>query len=378
VKNVIVLTATIGPLVCSIFSWYFLFPIYLKEIGASDRTINVLYFIFNLTFYIAQVLGGILSDKFGRKPIVVGTTLLYALSGYGIIYSKDWLSASLFYAVAPFSSSIQAPAIYALTFESQNARGLAFGMTSFSYNLGLALGPLLGALLFEKIGISGLLKIYSITALVVGIIRWLFLEETLKAKEVDPKHIRINLDRKKTLTFIGGSFFFLSLSLTINGPYISLFQKEILNYSQKEINLVFTQMGIACAIASLIFGKMADHMDSAKAWAVTSLLHPLLLLGWVMIKGSLILLVGSAIFAEMAYIAYPIFVSSIFEESIRAKGLGMFGFVTGSIGSLSPLLLNIFEGQNLNIPFILATIFGLMSFSVIIKLGGDRNEHKQK
>lgn len=374
-KNILTLTITIGPLVCSIFSWYFLFPLYLKDMGASDRTINVLYFLFNLTFYIAQIPGGILSDKLGRKPIVAGTTLVYALAGYGMAHSESWISASLFYVAATLSSSVQMPALYALLFESQNKKGLAFGLTSFSYNLGLAFGPIVGALLLEKVGIRGLLLIYSLTATVVGLVRWLFLEETLNLKENDST-ISLAMNKTRLMTIVGGTFFFLCLTLTINGPYISLFQKENLKLSEQEINTVFAQTGIASAIGSLIFSKIIDNLNPAKVWAISSLLHPLTLMGWAVFNGLIPLLMTSAILAEIAYIAYPIFVSSVFEERSRGKGLGLFGFITGSLGSFSPLILNLFNTPNPNLPFLLATLFGFLSFSVIIILGGDSNESK--
>lgn len=375
-KNIFILTITIGFIVCFLFTWYFLLPIYLIDLGASDKTINIAYFIFNITFYIGQIPGGILSDRFGRKPVIVITTLLYALSGYGMHQSSSWLEALIFYTIGSLSSSIQLPAIYAMIFESQKQKGLSFSMTSFSYNLGLALGPLLGALLIEKTNLKGLLLIYSIIAFLISIIRLLFLEETLNAKNLKPKE-KINFDKSFFILMIGGIFFFLSVTLTINGPYTSLYLKEGLNLSEKEVNLVFTKTGITTALTCLILGKIIDHVNTAKAWAIASLLHPLLLLFWVSLRNSTILLILSVIFAEIAYIAYPILVSKAFPENLRGRGLGLFGFVTGSVGSLSPLFLNVFnKDTSFLLPFILATIFGILSFWIIIRVGGDlKDEH---
>ncbi|MCS7233253.1 MAG: MFS transporter [Synergistetes bacterium] len=376
-KNILILTITIGILSCLLFSWYFLLPLYLKELGASDKMINVAYFIFNLIFYIGQVPGGILSDKFGRKPIIAITTIVYAFSGYGIHLSKNWIEAFIFYSIGCLSSSIQLPAIYAMTFESQKHKGLSFSLTSFSYNLGLALGPLIGAFLLKKTDIKGLLIIYSIAAFIIGITRIILLEETLSKRNLDPRE-KASLLRGKLFLFSGGIFFFLSITLTINGPYISLYLKESLNLLEKDINMIFTKIGITSALTCLAFSKIVGHIDPAKTWAIASLLHPFLLFLWALLRAPLFILILSTIFVEIAYIVYPILASKAFPEKLRGKGLGLFGFVTGGMGSLSPLLLNLFnEKPPLPLPFVLATIFGFLAFWFIIKAGGDfKNEHQ--
>ncbi|MCD6363024.1 MAG: MFS transporter [Synergistetes bacterium] len=373
-RNIITLTITIILLVCTVFSWYFLLPLYLKSLGASDKAISVLYFLFNLAFYIGQIPGGFLTDRIGRKPIVVGTTLLYALAGYGMAFSSSWIGVSIFYIINALSSSIQMPAILALVFESQEKKGTSFGMTSFSFNLGIAIGPFIGAMLLERIGIKGLLTIYSIAALSMGVARWIFLEETLRATGHEHGSLKdLRMNRTRLLTIIGGTLFFMSLSLTLNGPYISLFQKEGLGLSEPEINIIFSKAGIISAIGVLIFGKIADRIDPAKSWAISSLLHPLLLLGWALLKGCLPLLFISILLAEICYVVYPIFVSTIFSESSRGRGLGIFGFITGSIGSLSPLLVNALSGiTEFFTPFLLALGFGAGAFGIIIKVGGER------
>ncbi|KUK13981.1 MAG: hypothetical protein PWQ16_1032 [bacterium] len=380
-KNIITLTITINILVCSLFSWYFLLPVYLKTLGASEKVINIAYFLFNLTFYIGQIPGGVLSDKLGRKPVIVATTLLYALSGYGMYLSSNWLEASIFYSLACISSSVQLPAIYAMIFESQKRRGFSFGMTSFSYNLGIALGPLLGAFLIKKGNIRDLLLLYSVTALIVSILRLTFLEETLSRQQKLKEKDKIKIGRQELLILTGGIFFFLSVSLTINGPYISLFLKEGLSLSEQEINLTFTKIGIATALTCLVLGKIIDFVDSAKTWAITSFLHPLTLFLWsYYFKLSMGILIISCILAEAAYIAHPILVSRMFPKEQRGKGLGFFGFITGSIGSVSPLLVNLFDDKkSLYTPFVLATLFGFLSFWFIIKSGGGlKNEPQQK
>lgn len=377
-KNILTLTITINVLVCSLFSWYFLLPIYLKELGATEKAINTVFFLFNFAFYLGQVPGGILSDRLGRKPVVVITTLLYAIAGYGMYLSKSWLEASIFYSLGAISSSIQLPAIYAMIFESQKRKGLSFGITSFSYNLGIALGPLIGAFLLERGNIRTLLLLYSIIALLVSALRLVLLEETLHPQAKETKG-DIRIGKRELFIFAGGIFFFLSVTLTINGPYISLFLKQELNLPEREINLTFTKIGIATATTALLLGKLIDHIDSAKAWAMASLLHPITLLLWSRyLKTSLIPLIISEVLAEAAYIAYPILVSKIFPKEQRGRGLGVFGFTTGSIGSLSPLLLNLLSGQkDFTTPFLLASIFGFLSFWIIIRLGGDvKNDHQ--
>ena len=79
-RNVLVLSSTVFFILVALFSWYYLFPLYLKELGATESQIGLLYTLFTLSFTLLQLVGGVLSDRIGRKKCIVWPTYVYALS----------------------------------------------------------------------------------------------------------------------------------------------------------------------------------------------------------------------------------------------------------------------------------------------------------
>ncbi len=128
-------------------------PPLIEEVGGVDldaaaRVGGWLFAVFSLAQFACAPLVGTLSDRFGRRPL-----LLLAVAGLAVDYvvhalapSLIWLFAGRFFAGVCGSSFVIANACLAdVTTPERRAR--AFGLMSAAFGLGFVLGPALGGLL---------------------------------------------------------------------------------------------------------------------------------------------------------------------------------------------------------------------------------------
>jgi len=371
-QNVKVISWTTFSILVSFFSWYYVLPLYLKDLGASDAIIGTLYSIFGLGFTLTQVLGGYISDKLGRKKCIVYPTYTFPVLYILMAYSKTWQIAALFYLLSNIGSALQMPSFTAIVGESSEQRGSAFGYFETFVAFGIALGPLIGGILLNKIGIKGLLLLTSLVALLTAIGRHIFLVETLGFKKViEEKRQREEGSFLRFLIF--GVFLFLLLSLTTHGPFLTLFQEEVLSMTRDKINFLFAIGNFLGAITSLVGGKLTDRIGAYRVLAISVILHPLLIVIWTFIKTPFFFALSFP-FIIWAYITYQVFLTEISPEESRGTHIGIFGTVTGLAGAFGPFFgmqLKLRYGERM--PFFAALLIGILSLGFLRKFKNKQN-----
>ncbi len=120
-----------------------------NELGISIVLAPVVWAFLNFVKSSTGVLGGSLSDRFGRKPLIVGGWLLYAAVYYGFARANTaWHAWALFAAYGIFYGMTEGveKALVADVVPA-NRRGAAFGW----FNLAIGLGALPASLMFGAI-----------------------------------------------------------------------------------------------------------------------------------------------------------------------------------------------------------------------------------
>ncbi len=153
-----------------------LLPIYAHDLGASGIYIGLIFgaFSFSRTFFLPYF--GRLSDRKGRKPIIVPGFLAYALISVAFVYSNSidvLIVIRFFHGIA---SAMLMPVIQAYIGDiTQKGReGITMGMFNMSLFLGLSLGPAIGGILKDHFSLQGAFYCMGLLAL-VGFFLSLFL-----------------------------------------------------------------------------------------------------------------------------------------------------------------------------------------------------------
>ncbi|WP_156456497.1 MFS transporter [Abyssisolibacter fermentans] len=134
----------------------FIFPlltlILTKKIGMSEDTTGEWIAVFGIIFMPAGLLGGKLTDTIGRKKIIIIFDSLGALSYLLCGFVEPSMTTVYLIALASVFMGIAQPAHDALIADvttPENREG-AYSLTYLGFNMGFALGPAIGGLLFEN------------------------------------------------------------------------------------------------------------------------------------------------------------------------------------------------------------------------------------
>lgn len=133
-----------------------LLPVYAYELGASGLYIGLVFGAFSLsrTFFLPYF--GRLSDKKGRKPLIVAGLLAYALISVGFILSKNVETLIIIRFIQGISSAMLIPVIQAYVGDitPEGSEGLSMGMFNMSMFFGLSVGPLAGGMINEHFSLN--------------------------------------------------------------------------------------------------------------------------------------------------------------------------------------------------------------------------------
>ncbi len=375
-QNVSVLSLTVLFVLIAFFSWFPILPIYLQELGANDFQVGFSYTLIALSFTLMQFLGGILSDHFGRKLLIIIPSFIFPLLYFLAGSASHWVTLILFLAIANSLSALQLPSFYSMIAESvpKNKRGMAYSGFELFAILGITLGPAIGMVLIPRVEMKYLFYLTSLTTFLCALARILWLKEThhyrTKINKIDSFKKLFN--KKMLLIILAISSLFLLFNLTTHGPFISLYANEVMNLDKSKINLLFALGGFAAVIYSLWGGKIIDKWGSKKVLLCSASGLGIFIILWSLsspIWPAIVLFAILYIFSQSCHIAYGSFLADITHRQSRGLVIGFIGTCTGLIGSIGPSLGGYLKFQfGPSSPFWAGLIFALITSLLLIKI----------
>jgi DHA1 family tetracycline resistance protein-like MFS transporter len=160
-----------------------LLPFYAQTFGASPLVIGLLFASFSLSQLIAAPLLGDLSDRWGRRPV-----LIFSLLGTVVSFVMMALANSLAMLFAArivdglSGGNITTARAYIADVSTEENRAKAFGLLGAAFGLGFIVGPALGAALSHISYTAPIWAAAAITVVAVAM-AWLWLPETVHRTE---------------------------------------------------------------------------------------------------------------------------------------------------------------------------------------------------
>jgi DHA1 family tetracycline resistance protein-like MFS transporter len=156
-----------------------LLPFYAQTFGASPLVIGLLFASFSLSQLIASPLLGDLSDRWGRRPV-----LIFSLLGTVVSFVMMAVANSLVMLFAArivdglSGGNITTARAYIADVSTEENRAKAFGLLGAAFGLGFIVGPALGAAFSHISYTAPIWAAAAITAVAVAM-AWLWLPETV-------------------------------------------------------------------------------------------------------------------------------------------------------------------------------------------------------
>ena len=147
------------------------------DVGFSSSNAVLLYFMYNLIASLLAVPCGKLSDKLGRKKLLVGGYLTFSLVYFGFSSCKDWRMMIAIFAVYGVYTAMTAGVERAFIAEiaPKDLKGTVLGLHSTLAGIALLPASVIAGLLWDNIGVSapflygGVMSLAAAVILAVGV-----------------------------------------------------------------------------------------------------------------------------------------------------------------------------------------------------------------
>lgn len=244
-----------------------------KELFVDETAIGILIAAYSLTQFFFNPIFGNLSDKYGRKKIIVICLLLNALGYIIFAYTHSYIMLLISRVVAGIGgSSIGVAQAYIADITTVDNRSKAMGIIGSAFGLGFVFGPLIGGLL-SKYGyyFTGMTSaFFSLFAFVLTII---FLPEsnisstTLKARSrkfLDVNYFKV-IFKKPDLALTIILFFVLTFSVANIYGTFALLGFKIYHFTDKQNGYMYAILGLSSAIVQgVLLGRISKFFSRTK------------------------------------------------------------------------------------------------------------------
>jgi MFS transporter, DHA1 family, tetracycline resistance protein len=360
-----------------------LMPYYVESFGAGAITIGLIAATYSLFQIISAPILGELSDKFGRRPILLisigGTALSFWILGIAHSIPALFLSRIIDGATGGNISTAQA---YIADVTTKENRTQGMGMMMAAFSLGFILGPALGGIL-SVYGYSVPAFVAGVVALIATILTYFFLPESRKIFVTD------NLKNKnKKITFFSFRDFYDALTHPEVGLLLSisfmtmlgfslmqgtfaLFTQHSLNLTAETNGLIFAYLGLIGIVVQMFLLKQILKRLPEHKVIIVSIILLAISLGLIALSHNLTTLLIAVTFLALGNgISGPVMagqISKLTPESEQGNVAGMSQSV-GSVARLVGPLLGTFLYSQVGSrsPYFIAT--GVLFITVIFAI----------
>lgn len=355
-------------------------PFVAENFGANGFVLGIFVASFSLMQFIFAPFWGMLSDKVGRRPVmligILGTAISFII--FGLSTSLLMLFISRILNGAFTAASLPTAQAYIADITEPKDRAKAFGYLGVAFGLGFAFGPALGGLLSGNGILFPALVAGSLSTLnFIGALIWL--PEThkptgklQKRKFLDGRKLRKALHHPSIgsliLTFTVVSFAFSGMETTY-----ALFGQQRAGLDAANIGIIFSMVGFIMVVAQgFLVGLLVRKIGERKTLLMGLALGVLAYLSISMSSSYASLVAATVILALGFGLTFPS-VSALISLNTSRDGQGEIIGITQGMGSLArvvgPIVAGfLFVNVGIQWPYYMSALVGFIALLIAVKM----------
>jgi MFS transporter, DHA1 family, tetracycline resistance protein len=255
-------------------------PVYTKELGASDTVVGIIAAIFSLMNFLFTPFLGSLSDRIGRRPIIL-ISIVANIIGYVILASTQsiWGLAISRLICGIGSANIAAAQAYVADISTPENRAKAMGMIGAAFGLGFVFGPAMGGLLKGQFGSYAVGLAAAVFCVINFVWAYFFLPEANKEKNPNapirciPFRDIFNAFQRSIIRELLSMWLIYVAAFSMMQTVMALLLKEDYGRNDIEVGIFFAIVGITSAvIQGGLVGKMVKMYGERNLLIIGSVL----------------------------------------------------------------------------------------------------------
>ncbi|MBI2442731.1 MAG: MFS transporter, partial [Candidatus Levybacteria bacterium] len=348
-------------------------PLLVTQIGGGTILVGAIIASFSLFQFLFGPILGRLSDKYGRRPVLIISSLLNSLSYFLVFFFPQlWVLFVARMLAGIGSSNISVAQAYIADSSEAHERTKALGMMGAIFGLGFIVGPLLGGVASQQFSISAAFSIPAVFSLLNAFLIYFILPESNKTLQ---KHIKIEffnykiakeVMKPKNIAFLILLFMFVNFSLSLIIGVFSLLGHQKFGWNEGQNGLYFGLIGLSSFTTQMflirqLIKKLSEVQMIKLGLIVFSI--SIVVMGLSPWQWLVILMGATTPFAVSLMM---INTQALISLESKPEEQGIVLGTTQSFGSLGmvfgPLLGGAIGSFNLSLPFVLS---GIMTLGIL-------------
>jgi len=327
-------------------------PRYAEHFGATTMQIGWLVGIFSLMQFFGAPLWGGLSDRIGRRPVLVVSVLGNAFGFFLMGYAGGVAMLIIARAISGISGgNISTAQAYIADITKPEERSKAMGLIGAAFGLGFIFGPAIGGWTSSHYGFAAPMFLAAWLAVANAVLIVCILPESLNAEDRSRKaglpkqHLFPGLFKHMQRDIFGAAaltYFFTIAGFSIMNTLFALFLWHRFSLDEKHTGYLFALIGtISAVVQGGLIGRLSKRFGDARlasagaaSLALSFLLMPLCPeIPWVIAVTCLVALGNSLTSPTLTAIA-----SRSIDADWQGRALGVFQALGSLARWLGPLM----------------------------------------
>lgn len=358
--------------------------IYFKqELGIPTLLVGLIFTLLSASSVFFSILGGALADYIGRRRTLLvgsmgGFVIYFTIASFIILHKPDlWII--VFFVISSFSGSLVFPSASALVSDvtSDSERFQAFSIYRILGNVGWAIGPLIGAYIYD----SGIEQVFLFVAF-ASVVQFIIVLTMVRESAIPNKWTEIRKNGKfnilsfdRYLIYFGAGTFLITL-------VASQFSVTLPTYSVLHVGLRTSQLGYIYAVNGVVvvlgqypMTMLMRRFSDVTTMAVGAILYSIgyLLVGFS--TGLATLMLDMVIITAGENLTSPginTIVSRIAPPDKTARYMGFIGMLNSTGRALGPSIgtafLSIYAFGGIE-TWSSISVFGVVSVVILLSFG---------
>jgi MFS transporter, DHA1 family, multidrug resistance protein len=347
-------------------------PTYLKTFGVAGQVLGFLMAIFALAMFLFSPIAGNLSDRYGRKNLIIFGLIVNGLSQIMMgLSSEIWMLYVSRFITGVGSAFIVPPVMaYAADLTTKEERGKAMGLLGAAISLGFMIGPGIGGLL-SNVSLHFPFYFAGSAAILAGILSFVVLPSIKPV--INDQSKQENLIQQMVRSFKTSYFvllvvvFVFSFGIANFQATLTMFLTYKFDYSPNDIAIVMTAGGfVGVIIQAFAINRLFQMFGEMKIILFSLLLAAFSLYGLLYVSGFYIILLVATLFSTATTLIRPAVNTLISKTAGNEQGYaaGMNNSYMSLGNMIGPALAGTLFDWHMNIPFTFGTLILIGCFFI--------------